>query len=276
MNLRRRRKKSLFKFFLFTYLPRFILRPTLLAIDFFWRKVFHLQSDEELLLDEAINLRNVNSREIYFFEFGFGPTEFNCARLSHRGVSAEVIDQKVEVVKIARKILNKNTRVLNSFLKPSDLDNVFKLENFNVISIDVDGVDYEFASVAFLQRPDIMICEYNSVFGDMRVKVPYSENFNRSNFHGNFHGASLLAFVDLAHDHGYCLWATSASAVNAFFVPSTPGPIDCVGNLKAGLTKNSLGIKSKFGEISWQRSFEELRDLPIEYLNSSSSKCQNL
>ena len=60
----------MFKFLLFTYLPRFILRPTLLAIDSFWRKVFHSQSDEELLLDEAISQRNVNSREIYFFEFG--------------------------------------------------------------------------------------------------------------------------------------------------------------------------------------------------------------
>jgi len=97
MNLRRSRKKLLFKFLLFTYLPRFILRPTLLAI--FWRKVFHSQSDEELLLDEAINQRNVNSRQIYFFEFGFGPTEFNCARLSHRGVSGVLVDQQVDVVK---------------------------------------------------------------------------------------------------------------------------------------------------------------------------------
>ena len=99
MILRRRRKKLLFKFLLFTYLPRFILRPTLLYIDSFWRKVFHSQSDEELLLDEAISQRNVNSREIYFFEFGFGPTEFNCTRLSHRGVSGVLVDQKVEVVK---------------------------------------------------------------------------------------------------------------------------------------------------------------------------------
>jgi hypothetical protein len=247
-----------------------------LAINRFGRQVYHSQSDEELLLDEAINQGNVNSREIYFFEFGFGPTEFNCTRLSHRGVSGVLIDQKIEVVKIARKVLHKNTRVLDSLLKPSDLDSVIKLENFNVISIDVDGVDYEFAKVALLQRPDILIVEYNSVFGDKRAKVPYSENFDRSNFHGNFHGASLLAFVDLAHDHGYCLWGTSESAVNAFFVPSTLAPTDCAGNLKSGLMKNSLGIKSKFGEIPWQILFEELRDLPIEYLKASSSKCQNL
>jgi len=276
MNLRCRKKKLKFKLLLFTVLPRIILRPTLLAVNSCGRKVYHSQSDEEHLLDEAINQLNVNSREIYFFEFGFGPTEFNCTRLSHRRFFGVLIDQQIDVVKIAKKVLHKNTRVLNSLLKPSDLDGIFKSGNFNVISIDVDGIDYEFAQVAFLQRPDILIVEYNSVFGDKRAKVPYSENFNRSNFHGNFHGASLLAFVDLAHEHGYCLWGTSESAVNAFFVPSTLGPIDCVGNLKSGLMKNSLGIKSKFGEIPWQMLFEELKDLPIEYLKASSSKCQNL
>ena len=62
----------------------------------------------------------------------------------------------------ARKILHKNTEVLEKLLSPIDLKLTLSKKNFLIISIDVDGNDYEFAEVALhSSKPDILICEYN-------------------------------------------------------------------------------------------------------------------
>lgn len=88
---------------------------------------------------------------------------------------------------------------------------------FSIISIDVDGNDYEFAEIALhYNRPNILIVEYNQSFADLSVKVPYSKNFNRHDFHSYYHGASILALLNLAHKYGYCLYDVSENAANAF------------------------------------------------------------
>lgn len=257
---------------IFAILPRFILRPLLLFIHRKIFPVFSSQDNEEYLLEKLIKQSNRENKAIFFYEFGFGPTEFNCIKLSLSGEFGEITDLSTRNVSIARKIHHKNTRIIEKVLKPQDIQGVSKNDFFNILSIDVDGIDYEFAKEAFKSKPDILIVEYNSAFGNLRIKIKEIPNFSREDYHGNFHGASLLAFCDLAHSNGYCLSAVSKSAVNAFFVP-TRLSAGCRTIVNEALAINSSGIKSQVAKKTWQELFEEVQNFPFEHLDNNATEC---
>ena len=50
--------------------------------------------------------------------------------------------------------------------------------NIGLLSIDIDGNDYWIWDAITVVEPDIIICEYNSVFGSRRaITIPYKNNF---------------------------------------------------------------------------------------------------
>jgi hypothetical protein len=92
-----------------------------------------------------------------------------------------------------------------------------------LLSIDIDGNDYWVWSAITAVRPDIVICEYNAVFGDVYpVTVPYDARFRRSASHPSnlYFGASIRALEFLADRKGYQLLGSNLAGCNAFFVRS--------------------------------------------------------
>jgi hypothetical protein len=81
----------------------------------------------------------------------------------------------------------------------------------DLLSIDLDGVDYWIWDAIKVIRPRVVIVEYQDILGpDRSLTVPYSDNFNANDYpkiNGmlNFCGASLPAFVKLAKKKGYRL-----------------------------------------------------------------------
>ena len=69
--------------------------------------------------------------------------------------------------------------------------------------------------------PSIIICEYNSLFGQKKaITVPYKNNYIRSNEHFSnlFYGASIRAFINLLKKRNYFFIGTNSAGNNAFFV----------------------------------------------------------
>ena len=58
---------------------------------------------------------------------------------------------------------------------------------------------------------------------DHSVTVPYKQKFNRFDVHPDYFGASLSAFVKLAHEKGYRLIGCNRYGFNAFFVRNGVG-----------------------------------------------------
>jgi hypothetical protein len=90
-----------------------------------------------------------------------------------------------------------------------------------ILSIDLDGNDFWIWQAINVVDPDIVICEYNSVFGDERlVSTPYIEDFNVSKYHYSnlCFGASLRALIYLAESKGYSFVGSNSGGTNAFFV----------------------------------------------------------
>lgn len=96
-------------------------------------------------------------------------------------------------------------------------------ERIGLLHIDLDGNDFWVLQAVDLDRyaPDILILEYNSVFGSERsITVPYDPEFERFRAHytGLYWGASLAALAAAVKPRGYFLVCSNTAGNNAYFL----------------------------------------------------------
>ena len=122
---------------------------------------------------------------------------------------------------------------VSAFIDADNVNGLFEQHGFRgdigLLSIDVDGNDYWLWKAITVVSPRIVICEYNSVFGDLYpVTVPYRPDFQKRRAHYSdlYFGASLPALCDLAQTKGYTFVGATTEGLNAFFVRN-----DVVGDL---------------------------------------------
>jgi len=101
-------------------------------------------------------------------------------------------------------------------------------EEVDLLSIDIDGMDYWVWDALSVVEPRLVILEYNALFGlDHAVTVPYDATFDRARLSGvlrkRYFGASLPAFVRLGREKGYRLVAVEPMALNAVFLREDVG-----------------------------------------------------
>ncbi len=86
----------------------------------------------------------------------------------------------------------------------------------DLLSLDMDGVDYWICKAITCVMPRVIVLEYNARLGPERaLSIP-----NRSDFvaQAGHWGASLAAFVRLNRQKGYRLVGCDRSGINAFFL----------------------------------------------------------
>jgi len=196
-------------------------------------------------------------------------------KFESRGGSGLIYDLRKSNINLAKKILHKNTKIVYQKLIPNDLKAVSNPDVYKIISIDVDGNDYEFAEIALkYNKPNLLIVEYNCSFGNKNIKVPFDINFDRYKFHSYYHGASITALLNLAHFNNYCLVDVSENAVNAFFVSSTEtNSRECLLKLTYSLDLNAHGIRSKKARLSISEQFDKILNYPIVNLGNFTVPC---
>jgi hypothetical protein len=89
-------------------------------------------------------------------------------------------------------------------------------EELDLLSIDVDSVDYWIWDAIRSVRPRLVVIEYNAALPppiSLTMALP-----GRPWDGGNYMGASLTALERLGRTKGYCLVGCSLAGVNAFFV----------------------------------------------------------
>lgn len=94
----------------------------------------------------------------------------------------------------------------------------------DLLSLDIDGVDYWVWEAISACNPRVVVAEYNWLFGaDRAITIPYAPQFDLSAISvRGYRGASLAALVHLGTQKGYRLVATER--VNAFFVRNDIAP----------------------------------------------------
>ncbi|HOZ87674.1 MAG TPA: hypothetical protein PL029_07950, partial [Bacteroidia bacterium] len=114
-----------------------------------------------------------------------------------------------------------------------------------ILHIDIDGNDYWIWQKIERVKADIVIVEYNSLFGDQRpITIPYKADFNRTQAHFSnlYFGCSVPALCDLAKEKGYSFVGCNSAGNNAYFVLT-----EKLGELKA-LSAEEGYVLSKFKE----------------------------
>jgi hypothetical protein len=94
----------------------------------------------------------------------------------------------------------------------------------DLLSLDLDGIDYWIWEAIEYVTPRVVVLEYNDILGpDRACTVPYSDDFSAATFPKtqetpNYLGASLKAFVKLGRRKGFRLVGVNRYGYNAFFV----------------------------------------------------------
>ena len=134
-----------------------------------------------------------------------------------RGLQESEIRWKASVAVEIAKIDEKNIKDIESraskFLKYID-----------VISLDIDGIDFWIAQHINWNGIKIAIVEYNPVFGaKLAVSVPKETFSSRFEHHysGLVYGASLLAWIEFFASKDMRFVGTNRAGNNAFFVSSS-------------------------------------------------------
>ncbi len=117
-------------------------------------------------------------------------------------------------------------RVVEAQVTRENINDLVTMNGFagdiDLLSIDIDSIDYWVWEQLSACRPRVVIVEYNPLFGtDRAVTVPYDPQFNRREFdvpRAAYYGASLLALAKLGARKGYRLALLEPRGVNAFFV----------------------------------------------------------
>lgn len=111
--------------------------------------------------------------------------------------------------------------VRKEFITAENIEHLFSKhgvpEEFDLLSIDIDGNDYWIWKAITHFHPRVVIIEYNAHIPAHEAKtIPYDPSFAWDKT--DYYGASLLALKKLGEEKGYTLVCTDKHGVNAFFV----------------------------------------------------------
>jgi hypothetical protein len=188
-------------------------------IDFSYN--VYSQAGEDGIIIKILEILPENDR--WCVEFGAADGTFysNTRNLIiNEGYSAILIEADKGLFKKLQKnyLGNPNVITINQFVGWSDKDNLDQIlsstpipEDFDLLSIDIDGNDYHVWKAIRKYKPKIVVIEFNPT-------IPPGIRFVQQPNPSTNQGASLSSLVDLGKEKGYELVAVTGS--NAFFVKS--------------------------------------------------------
>jgi len=180
------------------------------------------QNEEDGLILELFKRVGVTDRR--FTEIGCGINGGNSGfLLSECGWSGLMVDGRNACVKkVALKYGRFDVTAVRQLVSREGINALLEgyglTGSFDLLSIDVDGVDFFLWEALTVAQPRVVVIEYNYLFGPERsITVPYSPEFSLPDAPTrSYRGASLEAMVRLGRRKGYRLVATER--INAFFL----------------------------------------------------------
>ena len=183
-------------------------------------KVFS-QNQEDGMIDEVF--RRIGTASRRFIEFGVQDgLECNSAYLLTQGWRGAWIEGSAANVAKARETFAAYpVEVVGRYVTVENADALIaelaKGEELDLLSIDVDSIDYWLWRAIVTVKPRLVVIEYNASWPpSVRKTVAHDPAMHWDGT--NFFGASLGAFEALGREKGYCLVGCSLAGVNAFFV----------------------------------------------------------
>lgn len=189
------------------------------------RKTFS-QNGEDGILERI--LETIGTTNKYFVEIGVGNAdECNTRLLRENGWKGVMFDSVQHNGGIGFHCEHIDAENVNGILAKYKVP-----QEFDVLSIDIDGNDY-WVWNAIAYQPRVVIIEWNCSITPFRaLAIPYSPNFAWDST--CYYGASILALTRLGERKGMVLVAADKRATNLFFVPHQASHLfEGAGNIEA-------------------------------------------
>ena len=189
-----------------------------------------------------------------FVEFGVenyeeSNTRFLLINNNWRGLIIDGSASHVEYIKKSSLYWRQDLTAVHSFITAENINQILETNGFagkiGLLSVDIDGNDYWVWKAITVADADIVIVEYNSLFGaDRAITVPYKPDFFRTNAHYSnlYFGASLPALYELALSKGYSFIGCNIAGNNAYFIKN-----NLVGDLPVQTVKEGF-VAARFRE----------------------------
>ena len=224
-----------------------------------------------------------NFLEIGTQDYKESNTRFLLINRNWDGFLIEGNKDDIKNIKSQRVYWKHNLKVRNEFITKDNINDVVQRfnvpKNLGLLSLDIDGVDYWVLKELSALKPSIIICEYNSLFGEKKsITVPYKKNFIRSKEHYSnlYYGASIQAFTDIMKTKNYFLIGTNTAGNNAFFVRKDLWKIlnKMILNKKIFMSKfrESRDQKGNLSFLDKKKSLELIKNKHIIDLNDKNKK----
>lgn len=196
------------------------------------------QNGEDGILWYILSLIGTTNKRAVEISAGDG-SECNCANLIiNHGWTALLVDGDERNVAKGKEFYSGHPqtftyppRFVHAWVDAESVNELLASHEFNgdidLLSLDIDGVDYWIWHALTEVRPRLVVAEVQVIWGDARsVTVPYHRDFRAEyvDGFGIYSGASLPAFVKLARAKGYRLIGTQRYGFNAFFLRDDVAP----------------------------------------------------
>jgi len=215
-------------------------------------------------------------------------TRYLLLRDDWQGVVVDGSQENIETIRDDEIFWRHELEAVSQFITRENINGLLKEQpiphDIGLLSIDLDGNDYWIWEEITEVNPEIVVCEYNSVFGDRHsISIPYRADFDRTKAHHStlYFGASLPALCDLAMKKGYSFVGSNSFGTNAFFVRD-----DRMGGLKKltaaqGYVESCVrDARNKDGEltfVSGRDRWNLIKGLPvIDFTDGTTSSLESL
>jgi hypothetical protein len=237
----------------------------------------HSQWGEDGILEWLIQRLPINSTR--FVEFGVedyreANTRFLLINRNWKGLVIDGSARNIERVRRGELYWRYDLTATCAFIDRDNINSLIRDGGFTgpigLLSVDLDGNDYWVWEAIDVVQPDIVVSEYNAVFGDLYpITVPYSPTFYLTASHVSnlYFGASISALCHLANRKGYELLGTTRAGGNAFFVRREllPGIDGAIANKLPlpSLYRDSRDESGQRNFIGGVRRFDAIKDMPV-------------
>jgi hypothetical protein len=216
----------------------------------------------------------------FFVEFGVenyleSNTRYLLMNNNWSGLIMDGSTKHVEDIKSAPYFWKHDLQAVQSFITCENILetlSTFCSKQIGLLHIDIDGMDYWiWQKISSQYSPDILILEYNSVFGfEKSITIPYQPNFVRHRAHhsGLYAGASLKALYDYSLSRGYAFLGSNSAGNNAYFVKKEllNNSLREVSLLEGYVASKFREARDKKGKLTFLRAEDrilELKGLPV-------------
>jgi hypothetical protein len=248
-------------------------------------KVFSQWGDDGII-QYFINKLNISKKE--FVEFGVenyreSNTRFLLVNNNWKGLIFDYSVKNIATIQEDEIYWRYDLTAASEFITTENINGLLTKNGFTgnigLLHIDIDGNDYWIWKAINTVDADIVIMEYNGLWGkEKAVTIPYKADFDAGSAHYSrvYFGSSIKALCDLAVEKGYYFAGCNSAGVNAYFINNRFKGIIPEVSVDAGFVMPSgRQTRNKEGKLDFLSSTEAsklLKGLKVYNVESSQEE----